>query len=168
MKWNDLIARAMNTIQQTNPNRIMVIGSTVWNRGGALMELRLPNDANLIVTLHNYEPFYFTHQGAYWLSPPFPTGVTCCSAEQQAQITAPLNVAESWSNENRYPIFIGEFGAYREGAMESRVNYARYMRDQAEARGMSWAYWEMASGFGVYNKDTQNWYADLLNALTGS
>jgi endoglucanase len=167
-KWNDLIARALNTVRQTNPIRIVVIGSTVWNTAGALTGLRLPNDANLIVTIHNYEPFSFTHQGAAWISPVFPTGVTCCSTAQKTQITDPLDFAKSWSDTNGYPIFLGEFGAYQEGAMQSRVNFTRYMRDQAEARGMSWTYWEMASGFGVYDRSTDSWHTDLLNALTGN
>jgi len=168
MKWNELIARALNTVRKSNPQRVVMIGSTWWNTAGTLAELRLPNDANLIVTIHNYEPFNFTHQGAAWISPPFPTGITCCSPEQQAQIVAPLDVAKSWSDANRYPIFVGEFGAYSTAAMESRVDFTRYARDQMEARGMTWAYWEMASGFGVYDNATHTWNVDLLNALTGN
>jgi endoglucanase len=167
-KWNELVARAMTAVRQTNPHRIVVIGSTVWNTAGALAGLRVPNDANLIVTVHNYEPFYFTHQGAAWVSPVFPTGITCCTPQQQSEITAPLNTAKTWSDTNQYPIFVGEFGAYSAGAMESRVNFTRYMRDQAEARDMSWTYWEFSSSFGVYDIATDTWHTELLNALLGN
>jgi endoglucanase len=165
LRWNSLIARALNSIRNTNPTRVVIIGPTVWNTAGALSELRLPNDANLIVTIHHYEPFNFTHQGAEWLTPMFPTGLTCCSPTQQSQIDAPLNMAKAWSDTNGYPIYVGEFGAYQTAAMASRVNFTRYLRDQAEARDMTWAYWEMSSGFGVYDLATQTWRADLLNAL---
>jgi endoglucanase len=167
-KWNDLIARAMGTIRQSNPYRTVMIGSTVWNTAGALAGLRLPNDANLIVTIHNYAPFDFTHQGAPWVSPPFPTGVTCCDDQQRADITEPLNIAKSWSDANRYPIYVGEFGAYSAADMASRVAFTRYMRDQMEIRGMSWGYWEMtAPDFGIYDKTTHTWRPELFDALMG-
>jgi endoglucanase len=63
-KWNDLAARAVNVVRKSNPRRIVVIGPTSWNEAEALSSLRLPNDAHLIVTIHDYEPFEFTHQGA--------------------------------------------------------------------------------------------------------
>ena len=167
-KWNELAARVMGTIRQSNPYRTVMIGSTVWNTAGALSGLRLPNDANLIVTIHNYEPFYFTHQGAPWLSPPMPTGVSCCSAQQRSEISAPLDIAKAWSEANRYPIYVGEFGAYSAGDLPSRVAFTRYSRDQMEARGMSWGYWEMtAPDFGIYDKTTHAWRPELFEALMG-
>jgi endoglucanase len=168
-KWNDLAARALNVIRLTNPTRVVVIGPTQWNNANALSALRLPNDANLIVTIHNYEPFNFTHQGATWVSPVPPTGVSCCNATQQAQIVAPLNTAQTWSNANDYPIFLGEFGAYSAAPAASRYEFTRFVRDQAEARGMGWTYWELAAGFGVYDPVAHEWEdsPNLLDALMG-
>lgn len=166
-KWNDLAARALNAIRKSNPDRIVVIGPTDWNDAKALSSLRLPNDANLIVTVHNYQPFNFTHQGAEWISSPLPTGVSCCDATQQAAAIAPLTAAKAWSDAARYPVFIGEFGAYSKAGMRSRVNYTRLVRQQAEARGFSWSYWELASSFGAYDPVRHVWRALLKNALLG-
>jgi endoglucanase len=165
--WNVLAAKALNVVRRSNPNRIVVIGPTDWNAAGALPSMRLPNDANVIVTVHNYEPFEFTHQGADWVSPVLPTGVRCCDAAQQAAAIAPLTMAKAWSDANRYPIFLGEFGAYSKGDMRSRVAFTRLVRDQAEARGMSWSYWELASGFGAYDPVAHAWRAPLRDALLG-
>lgn len=166
-KWNDLAARALNVVRKSNPDRIVVIGPTSWNAAKALLSLHLPNDANLIVTVHNYQPFNFTHQGAEWVSPILPTDVPCCDASQQAEAMAPLMMAKAWSDARRYPIFLGEFGAYRKADMRSRVAFTRLMRDQAEARGISWSYWELASSFGVYDPVAHAWRAPLKNALLG-
>jgi endoglucanase len=41
------------------------------------------------------------------------------------------------------------------------------MRDAAERRGMSWAYWEYDAGFGVYDLDAHHWRQPLRDALLG-
>ncbi len=166
-KWNDLAARALNVIRRSDPGRIVVLGPTSWNEAEALSSLRVPNDANLIVTVHNYDPFDFTHQGAEWVHPVLPTGVHCCDAGQQAEAIAPLTQAKAWSDAARYPIYLGEFGAYSKADMPSRVTFTRLMRDQAEARGIPWAYWELASGFGLYDPAAHAWRGPLRAALLG-
>ncbi len=167
-KWNDLAARALGVVRKTNPTRVVMIGPVSWNNAGALTTLRLPNDANLIVTIHNYEPFNFTHQGATWVSPTFPVGINCCNAAQEAALTAPLATAATWAAANRYPMFLGEFGAYEKADMASRARFTRLMRDQAEARGITWAYWEFCAGFGVYDPVAHAFRAELRGALLGS
>jgi endoglucanase len=167
-QWNDLAARALNVVRKSNPTRIVVIGPTNWNTADALSSLRLPNDANLIVTVHNYEPFTFTHQGAEWVQPVLPTGVSCCDTGQQAAAIAPLATAKTWSDATRYPIFLGEFGAYDKADMCSRVQFTRLVRDAAEARGIRWSYWELASNFGVYDPVAHMWRAPLKDALLGN
>jgi len=166
-KWNDLAARALNVVRKSNPERIVVIGPISWNEANELLSLRLPNDPDLIITIHNYEPFNFTHQGAEWVHPMLPVGVRCCNARQKAVAIVPLAIAKAWSEKTRYPIYLGEFGAYGKGDMRSRVTYTRLMRDQAEARGISWAYWELAAGFGVYDPVAHLWRAPLRDALLG-
>jgi endoglucanase len=165
--WNVLAARALGVVRKTNPTRIVIIGPTTWNSASDLRLLAMPNDANLIATVHNYSPFNFTHQGAEWVNPVLPLGVTCCSAAQQAEMTAPLDVAKAWSDAKHYPVFVGEFGAYSKAPEASRIDFNRSMRDAMESRGMSWAYWEFAAGFGVYDPVALSFRQGLLASLLG-
>ncbi len=67
---NPIFAEAIGRIRKTDPKRIIFIGPGRWNSVDELDRLRLPDrDTNLIVTVHNYEPFYFTHQGSTWSGP---------------------------------------------------------------------------------------------------
>jgi endoglucanase len=157
--WNNLMAYAMAQVRATNPERIVVIGPTHWNNAYWLEQLRLPNDPHLIVTVHQYEPFNFTHQGAEWDNPRKPTGQTCCSDSQKRQIVGILDKAQDWGRRNKYPIYVGEFGAYAHNnytdeVTKQRVNFNVFMREEMERRDMSWAYWELASGFGIYDPAT--------------
>ncbi len=48
-------------IRRSNPHRTILVGPGQWNGISELAGLRLPaNDSNLVVTVHNYAPFYFT------------------------------------------------------------------------------------------------------------
>jgi endoglucanase len=168
--WNDLAARALNVIRESNPTRIAVIGPVGWNHPYQLPSLRLPNDANLIVTVHSYGPWDFAIQGAPYVPDAPPAGsIACCDTGQQAQIDDPLAAAQAWSTANHYPVFLGEFGTYHAAPAASRYMYARYFRDRAEARGIPWFYWEFASGGGIYDPIAQDWYEtpNLLDALVG-
>jgi endoglucanase len=67
---NPIYAQAITEIRKTNPTRTIFVGPGRWNSIDELTQLILPNDdSNLVVTVHNYEPHYFTHQGASWAKP---------------------------------------------------------------------------------------------------
>ncbi len=63
------------------------------------------------------------------------------------------------------PLWLGEFGAYSKADLQSRANWTRFVRQEAEVRGISWAYWEFGAGFGIYDRDAGQWNEELLRAL---
>ena len=63
--WNQYIVEGISTIRSTNPTRKIVFGSAYWHDIDYLDTLQVPaNDENLIATIHYYDPYAFTHQGA--------------------------------------------------------------------------------------------------------
>ncbi|MGO9913822.1 MAG: glycoside hydrolase family 5 protein [Isosphaeraceae bacterium] len=67
---NPIFAEAIEQIRRNDPKRTIFVGPGRWNSIAELPVLRLPDgDENLIVTVHNYNPFYFSHQGATWAGP---------------------------------------------------------------------------------------------------
>ena len=67
MVMNPIYAEAIKVIRASNPNRTIFVGPGRWNQATELANLRLPaEDQNLIVTIHCYDPFHFTHQSASW------------------------------------------------------------------------------------------------------
>lgn len=153
-RWNDLMSRGVRLVRRSNPRRIVVVGPTQWNSARGLATFTMPPDANLILTVHHYDPFTFTHQGAPWITPTMPTGVGCCSAQQLADIRDPLDTAERFGARTGYPVYVGEFGAFEKAPAADRDRYTRVMRDEVEQRGMTWAYWELAGGFGFFDPVT--------------
>ncbi len=67
---NAVYPKVLSTIRATNPNRGVLVGPGNFNSISELSQLRLPaDDQNLIVTVHSYDPFVFTHQRAEWTDP---------------------------------------------------------------------------------------------------
>lgn len=67
---NAVYERVIATVRAVAPNAPIFVGPGRWNHAAELSWLRLPaQDANIIVTVHHYEPFLFTHQGAHWTQP---------------------------------------------------------------------------------------------------
>ncbi len=163
--WNELSARTLAAVRATNPTRVVLIGPGEWNNVSELPRLKLPPDRNLIVAIHNYDPFPFTHQGVDHLAKPFPVGTRCCDPSQRKSLVDALDVAQRWSQASGYPLHLGEFGAHEKADMKSREAYTRMVRDEAERRGISWAYWEFASSFGVYSPANGAWVEPIRRAL---
>jgi endoglucanase len=80
-------------------------------------------------------------------------------------MTKDLDWAVRWGEKLDCPLWMGEFGAYSKAAMQSRVNWTTTLREGAEARGISWSYWEFGAGFGVYDRTSGRWREGLLEAL---
>jgi len=61
-----IYARAIGEIRASNPKRTIFVEPGGWGSIEELKNLVLPDDENVIVSVHCYEPFHFTHQGAGW------------------------------------------------------------------------------------------------------
>ena len=73
--WNALLVDALNVIRVTNPVRKVLIGPVNYQSVHFLDQLQVPDDPNLIASVHYYDPFPFTHQGATWIDPVRPVGL---------------------------------------------------------------------------------------------
>jgi endoglucanase len=71
--WNELASALIDTIRVSNPRRLLVVDSTAWADTTTLPRLQLPDDANLVVAVHPYEPKLFSFQGKTWGDPSWQT-----------------------------------------------------------------------------------------------
>ncbi len=168
-KWNKLLAEALAEVRRSNPARDVVIGPVGWNSIQELSSLELPmDDRHLIVTVHYYSPFHFTHQGAEWASPEAKNWVGTkwngTEAEKKA-VRRDFDTAIAWAVEHKRPVYLGEFGAYHKADLESRARWTRFVADEARKRKMGFAYWEFCSGFGAYDAATGQWIESLRDVL---
>lgn len=167
VRWNQLLDTTLKIIRESNPRRVVVVGTAPWGGMAGLSALRLPQgDTNLVLTIHDYEPMTFTHQGAEWVHPVPPTGVVWKGTRyEKLQARQTFESLRDYSREHRIPVWIGEFGAYEKADSASRARWANYRARLYESLGFSWSWWELKASFGILNPRTGQWNRFLTSAL---
>ncbi|MFO0889312.1 MAG: glycoside hydrolase family 5 protein [Isosphaeraceae bacterium] len=165
--WNETLREALAVIRRGNPTRGVIVGPVQWNSFEKLDTLSLPSDdRNLIATVHYYNPFAFTHQGASWTNMKDKLGVKwTASPQEQEAVRRDFDRVRAWSEKERRPIYLGEFGAYGRAEMPSRARYTNFIAREAEKRGWSWAYWQFDGDFIVYDVLAGKWIEPIRDAL---
>ena len=154
-------------IREKHPDRWVVVGSAGWGVLDALLKSRPPKDNRIILTYHTYDPFEFTHQGAFFVEPPLPTGQSWGSGEDHRDMRISLGRAATFAAQTGHPMLIGEFGVYEDVPLDQRVKWTRAMREAAEDRNFGWCYWDFATTFKAYSIERDAWIGSMLDALTG-
>ena len=181
--WRTQAEEIIKTIRQIAPQHTLIVGFHDWNSRAALIDSKPFADANIIYTFHYYDPFVFTHQGATWSSEglpelkgvPFPwsknqpieTPATAKGKWVENQISsyekdssaekmfADLKAAKDWSEKNKVPIFLGEFGSYgKNPTIEDRCRHAAVIYSALGKLNIPNAWWEWDGGFNMFERGT--------------
>ena len=92
---NPIYAETIAAIRKIDPERIIFVSPGKWGDSRELDKLRLPDsDDRVVVTVHCYEPFYYTHQGADWVKLSGLRGIT-----YPGPPATPLILPETYQND---------------------------------------------------------------------
>ena len=188
--WNRYIQKALDQIRSSggnNTTRMVIVGTNVlignvirtWDNVNGIHQLKLPSvedDPNIMVTFHYYDPVPFTYQGEtynddlkryskYWLGNMWDN-----TDRQKARIRKDFDTISKWAQENKRVIILGEFGVTIHADIDSQVNWTRFIREEAESRGMIWIFWQLFDSDGdtlggLYNRSIGYWREEILHAL---
>ena len=161
---NALNADLLGLIRQDNPDRWVVLSAGQWSNIFGLEAVEPPDDPRVMATLHFYEPFDFTHQGAPWTDRRR-TGIRWGSRRDQNAVRRELERAADYGSEHAIPVFMGEFGVYRGVPLSARAAWTRYVREQAEDLGLAWCHWDFATTFPIYDQNEEAWETLMLDSL---
>ncbi len=165
--WNHYSKDALQVIRESNSRRCVLLGVAEWGGVNALQKLDIPDDPNLILTIHYYNPFQFTHQAAEWVEGSEAwLGTTWRDTEDERKaIQEDFRLAKQIAKEKNIPVHIGEFGAFSRADMDSRIRWTQYLARWVEQQGFSWAYWEWNGSFGIFDPSTGAYRTELVDAL---
>lgn len=174
---NPVMHRMLSVIRESNPTRIVYVTSNKWSSFHTVGDVVLPDDPNIALTIHFYEPLIFTHQRAPWvgLAPDLPpvsfpgvvpdvTGHTLPNFTMHlhpgdpidaAQIDATFASVSAWLADHapKIEVYVGEFGVFQPAPADSKRRWIQTVRTDAEKRGWGWCVWEYGDfGFGVRSR----------------
>ncbi|MBO9713180.1 MAG: glycoside hydrolase family 5 protein [Sphingomonas sp.] len=158
---------AITAIRVTNPTRPIIIGGENWSGVDSLATLTLPADPYLVPTIHSYDPFNFTHQGATWVTPTPPLGTTFGSASDYAGLNANLQKVRDYITRTGRVPFVGEYGAIDDTGipLDQRILYYRQMSAAYASIGIQTCAWAYTNTFRLRDQ-SGTWLPGLVEAIT--
>ncbi len=164
--WNQFLRDALTVIRRTNPNRVVIIGPGQWNSIDMLPKLELPeSDRNIIVTIHYYAPFDFTHQGTAFAGKADKVDIRWGSQDDVRTLIQDFDRAQTWAKQHKRPVYLGEFGVYDRAPEPDRYIWLQHVVSEAESRQWSWAYWQFDGNFVAFDVRTEKWNEPVLRAI---
>jgi endoglucanase len=190
--WNSLVAKGIATIRKKEPNRTIIVGSNRWQQVHTFKDLKIPaDDSNIILSFHYYEPFFFTHYKAPWVTTfneytgevHYP-GYTIDTIEYsklsldlvarikeqndfydkdvfEEQILKAIQVAKKYD----LPLYCGEFGCYPTTDLETRVKIYTDLMEVFEKHNIAWAHWNYKNDFPVVDAESLDPIDEIVSVL---
>jgi aryl-phospho-beta-D-glucosidase BglC (GH1 family) len=181
-RWQGIESTVAAAIRQAAPRHTIIVAGAHWSGIEDLLVLQPIDDANVIYTFHDYEPFPFTHQGATWTSSevqplraiPYPSSPEDIAPKldeepdlngqfflnqyglgrwDSARVESTIAFAAKWGKLHNVPVYCGEFGVLRYYAPPAmRAQWIHDMRVALERNKIGWAMWDYQTNFGVVTK----------------
>jgi endoglucanase len=190
--WNRLLERVHRSIRKSEPSRMLVIGSNLWQKVKTVPQLKIPSgDPNILVSFHYYEPGPVTHYRSSWTplkdyegpvrypGVPFPQEALPPDPSPRLQklleesnrqydrdvIREEVRIAVDCAHRHGLRAYCGEWGCHR--ATPPEVRYRWYADVVAVFRELevAWTIWDYKGGFRILDANTFEADHTLLGIL---
>lgn len=190
--WNKLFAKVIAAIRQKEPERIIVIGSNMWQIPETFADLKIPeNEKNIILSFHFYTPMALTHHLAPWnavfeykgpVNYPGQIIDTVHYAELSDHVVSEMRryangyftidtlekvmlPAIKYATEKNLPLFCGEFGIYPTIPEEISLRWYKDMCEVFNRNNIAYCHWCYKGDFPVVNEKREP-NKNLVSVLT--
>ncbi len=181
-RWQGIQARAVARIRAVAPRHTIIATASGYSKIDSLLALEPVRDENVIYTFHEYDPMWFTHQGATWGTqgwvflrgvpyPSTPENIQAVLGQEPdehirlsvqryglerwdaSRLGAEVAAMAEWAQRRGVPLYCGEFGVYRAYSNPAqRVVWISDVRTALESKRIGWAMWDYQADFGLVTK----------------
>ena len=166
-KYNEA---ALKTIRSTGGNNatraVMMPTYAASTNQDAIRDFKVPNDRNVIASIHAYSPYYFAMDSKSNVK-------TWGSSSDKSSLDSELDSYLNAFKAKGVPVVIGEWGSINKANLSSRVTHAEYYVKACQKRGIPCVWWDnnfskenTEETFGIFNRSALNWYhPEIKDAL---
>ncbi len=176
--WNRIVNECYNAVRELEKDRVIVIGSNMWQSFSTAEQLALPeDDPNIILSFHYYEPMILTHYQAGWteykdyagavnypgqtVTPEQLAALPAAEQEGFARWTSEFYDKERFAREfsmaadvakrHGIPVYCGEYGCLSDESNDQlRYRWLADMNDVFDELGIARAVWCYREGEGGF------------------
>jgi endoglucanase len=189
-RWAGVQARVVAAIRRSAPRHTVIATAAQWGHQDGLLGMEPVRDEDVIYTFHDYDPMWFTHQGATWSTtawaflhgvpyPSTPENILPVLGEETDErlrlqlqryglerwdamrLGAEVAAAAEWAQRRGVPLYCGEFGVYKAYAdPKARATWISDMRTALESKHIGWAMWDWDGNFGLATKSSDGTAVD--------
>lgn len=192
--WNSLAANAIERIRRFAPQNWILVGGPCYNSINTVKYILPPPDEGIVYSFHFYEPYLFTHQGAYWdkkmpsefrVSYPQTAGhfreisdsqldgvfsgifKNMNDSAQGVEMIAPLfEEAISVAESRNVPLYCGEYGVINLANPEYALAWHKDMHAVFEKYQIGRALWSYKEmDFGLIDEHYKEYFDELITLL---
>lgn len=128
----------------------------------AMADLEVP-DGNIIVSIHIYSPYVFCQKeegNTKWDM----TDSEC--VEYAEDIMKHFNNMNEIFIKKRIPVIITEFGCIDKDNIDSRIEWLKFYKEQADSVGISCVWWDDGSNYQIMDRENYEWkYPEIKDLL---
>ena len=190
--WNKIVNECYSAVRELEKERVIVIGSNMWQSYNTTEQLALPDgDPNIILSFHYYEPMVLTHYQAGWTElkdygGPVNYPGQCVTEEQLAarpaaeqeayakwtkenyskeRFAADFSIAANVAKRHGIQVYCGEYGCINSSPEADRNRWFRDMEQTFEEKSIGRAVWDYKGGFGIIKGGKPD--ETMIRILTG-
>ncbi|MDD5350627.1 MAG: glycoside hydrolase family 5 protein [Chthoniobacteraceae bacterium] len=180
--WNRVAMGAYQAIRDAEPHRKIVLGSNRWDSVTTFDQLQVPDDEEILLTFHFYNPMLITNHRAPWCVegkmysgpvqyPGHPVPLECLAEldEPNRSAVAALNQAYdrcsmvtdlakplAVARRTGLPLYCGEFGVVNLAPQHVRQAWYRDFISVLVEHQIGWANWDYKGDFGILDSRGQS------------
>jgi len=177
--WNDTWGAAFDALRALEPERTIVLGSNRFNQYQTFPELDVPEDPNLVLTFHYYNPMFITHYTAKWWRDggsyagpirypgrPIPDsqhiaierlkdeGLEAENRNFDREVMkTDMSIPRRVADETDHRLYCGEFGCYEQTPDDIREAWYRDIASVFRELEIGLANWDYKGSFGLVDRN---------------